>query len=971
MRKSIAFGILTMTLAASAANLLQNSTFGEDAPQYGAMPPKWQAENLSVWEYIDDDGVVIDNGCNCLRYKGKGNEGVPVAWQEFSPAKGVTTYVVAADLKAGGCSPSVLVKDSEGNVLATLKPSIPNVWQAVFKEFKYEGEGKLKVELQGCLNGQSGFSCFDNVRVLTGKLNANQMELSRKMKFVPAGPNIALGKKYTLEPRPNYPYCTDPDDDIQLTDGIYTKGYFWTQKSTVGWKGGRAYITIDLGKHENICGASFNTAGGRAGVTFPSTITVFTSDDAKKWAFVGDLAILGMVNGAPAFDAYSIFRYASNDLKGSGRYVKFVIFGTNFLFVDEIEIYGGGDGSTLEASIDNPVRFTENMAFETGARQRVRVDLDNMEMRLAEAGLLDDAAKVKIQAIGQKIPHMYENCDNPNDFKAVFPLGLQNEQEEVFALNSKLLAKAGYKVPFVWKNNRWKNLEINEIPNVAGIQSIEIEMMRNEVRGETFNICNPTEAKLEGRIAVEGIPKEANLIVNEVLFTDTAKHKPVSDAIVPMDCDSPFDLLAGCNKQIWLSFKRPSCKAGIYDSKINVMAGNQMVATIPLKLRIYDIDFPQQPSIHLGGWDYTNMMGNYYKTPNCVDATIAIMKDTYVDSPWATNAVMPKGAKFDNDGHLQNPKELDFSAWDKWTNMWKGSRRYCVFWAIGDKFNGVAPSDPRFANMVTEYVNAWMAYVKETGFNPKDVIVLLYDEPSREEQAKKIMDWARPIKERCPEFTIFEDPCFNDPRPVDPAFFKLCDVLCPMTRMIHAMWKFPQEDPKFKGNFRDFYVQKRKEGAELWLYSCSGPSRTLDPITYHRGQFWRSVDMGATGSMYWAFGCGGGIGNSWQPYAQKHNEYSPYFVGQDAPTNAKHNEAIREGVQDYEYFVMLAKKIEAMKVQGKDEQAKVAQAIYDKALARGLSTLPHIEENDMDWNNDNHHEWMDEARIAVLRELAK
>ena len=59
MRKSIAFGILTMTLAASAGNLLKNSTFGEDAPQYGAMPPKWQAENLSVWEYIDDDGIVI------------------------------------------------------------------------------------------------------------------------------------------------------------------------------------------------------------------------------------------------------------------------------------------------------------------------------------------------------------------------------------------------------------------------------------------------------------------------------------------------------------------------------------------------------------------------------------------------------------------------------------------------------------------------------------------------------------------------------------------------------------------------------------------------------------------------------------------------------------------------------------------------------------------------------------------------
>ena len=47
--------------------------------------------------------------------------------------------------------------------------------------------------------------------------------------------NIALGKQYKLWPAPNYPYCTDPDDTIQLTDGKTTKDYFWTQKGTVGW----------------------------------------------------------------------------------------------------------------------------------------------------------------------------------------------------------------------------------------------------------------------------------------------------------------------------------------------------------------------------------------------------------------------------------------------------------------------------------------------------------------------------------------------------------------------------------------------------------------------------------------------------------------------------------------------------------------------------------------------------------------
>jgi len=42
-----------------------------------------------------------------------------------------------------------------------------------------------------------------------------------------------LGKKYIMSAQPNYNLCTDPDDSIQLTDGIYTGGHFWTQKTTV------------------------------------------------------------------------------------------------------------------------------------------------------------------------------------------------------------------------------------------------------------------------------------------------------------------------------------------------------------------------------------------------------------------------------------------------------------------------------------------------------------------------------------------------------------------------------------------------------------------------------------------------------------------------------------------------------------------------------------------------------------------
>lgn len=82
--------------------------------------------------------------------------------------------------------------------------------------------------------------------------------------------NLALGKRYTLDPNPNYRLCTDSQDKVQLTDGIFTEGYFWTQMTTVGWSNAQPVkITIDLETVQPIRGISFNTAAGVAQVQWP------------------------------------------------------------------------------------------------------------------------------------------------------------------------------------------------------------------------------------------------------------------------------------------------------------------------------------------------------------------------------------------------------------------------------------------------------------------------------------------------------------------------------------------------------------------------------------------------------------------------------------------------------------------------------------------------------------------------------
>jgi len=57
--------------------------------------------------------------------------------------------------------------------------------------------------------------------------------------------NLALNRPYTLNIKPNYDYCTDPADAVQLTNGEFSQkgsgdnakkpNCFWTDKRTVGF----------------------------------------------------------------------------------------------------------------------------------------------------------------------------------------------------------------------------------------------------------------------------------------------------------------------------------------------------------------------------------------------------------------------------------------------------------------------------------------------------------------------------------------------------------------------------------------------------------------------------------------------------------------------------------------------------------------------------------------------------------------
>ena len=181
--------------------------------------------------------------------------------------------------------------------------------------------------------------------------------------------NIALGKSYTLSPEPNYPLCTDKEDLVQLTDGKYIKGgTMWLAKGAVGWHlETPIVITIDLDKVEPITGVSINAAAGAADVAWPRTALISVSTDGKKFEEVGNLIKLS--GGIPNTSGYAVHAFKANKIEAEGRYVRLTIDPGGpykYLFLDEIEIYGGSGGEHPKLAVQSvvPENMIKNPDFE-------------------------------------------------------------------------------------------------------------------------------------------------------------------------------------------------------------------------------------------------------------------------------------------------------------------------------------------------------------------------------------------------------------------------------------------------------------------------------------------------------------------------------------------------------------------------------------------------------------------------------
>lgn len=986
LKPLIALAVLcVLGLPAFGQGLVRNADFSQQDAS-GKLPADWtvDAAAQALYSNPDDDG---HSGSFSLRYD---------AWKP-APAGLVTQmvavepntdYVLTAALKSDGKAKPFVEALVEGttNRAAGVVSDGATTWKVFSARFN-SGEARSLVvrifgdrEMASTGTSVTGKSGIDDVQIyLAAEAPADMRPADL---FEPPGPNVALGKSYTLSPAPNYGYSTDPDDRVQLTDGIYTVGYFWTQKTTVGWSNAvPAIITIDLGEVLPIAGLSYSTAAGVAGVTWPASIGVLVSDDQASWRQVGDLVEMGTRNGAPPSDKYGQFRFATGDLKTRGRYVSLVIDCAPYCFVDEVEVYLGPD-ELMTAELTGPVvanpkqHFTE-MRLRSAYVWRMRADLAAAREAINGSDLpADEKAKLLQEAdeIAAATPAIVQ--DLPADFTTILPLNPVHAR--TYALNAPVLRSRGVPRFSVWQRNRWDMLAPTDAPDaleIARAPGLSVEMMRGEHRAETFNLTNASDSDFDLNFSIEGLPGGSNpdyISVREVLFTDTRDRRPIAAALpeaARTESGYKVTVNAGCSKQVWLSFNPRDVEPGEYTGTVKLSAmvdsgmrrgekfHERVDAELPLSLEVAPIDFPNEVDIAIGGWDYTDGMGAYDVTPGNMPMFIANLREHFVNTPWATAGVMPSKAEFDAEGRLTS--ELDFTAFDAWVERWPDARYYCVFMSVGGSFHGEKMGTDRFNRMVGDYFQVWTSHIADLDIDPGKLAVLLVDEPHQASQVETIIAWAKAIQAATPEVIIWEDPTYKDPREADIEMFETMDVMCPNLPIFMS----GSEEA------RQFYVDQQAAGRELWFYSCSGPARLLDPYSYFRGQFWWAVEYDAKGSHYWAFGDEAQSGNSWNAYLATRNQYSPLFITPTSITDGKQMEAIREGAQDFQYFVMLRARVEELEAAGRQgPQIEAAKALLETGPRR---VIDDIKIGNLGWGEDKDRGVMDRVRLEVLEALTE
>ena len=488
----------------------------------------------------------------------------------------------------------------------------------------------------------------------------------------------------------------------------------------------------------------------------------------------------------------------------------------------------------------------------------------------------------------------------------------------------------------------------------AGV--LRIALARNEAESAQAVIVSAGKALTGVRVELAGdliaetagataLPASA-VKLNRVGYVDTAfGDRPYSSPKLgwwpdPLLPPAAFNVRAGELQPVWITVTTTAqTKPGVYNGTLHVKVDGRVIATLPLKVEVYDFTLPERPQFR------SFALGSGAET---VSAYYGGDRDGKIMEGFAVEACKRHLAPVNvlNGWGWKTPKspnkpdgQYDFSQVDRWLDVLKPAGLSSFPMAAAPRFRKFGGGDytDDFKRELGAYLHAYAAHLRQKGM-AGGALFYNVDEASND---PKLREWDvckelyTVVKQAAPDVPVVQ--CLND--------FKGVEALAG-----HAdIWDL------YFGQFDQAGgPQRKKAGDGIMLSVCVWPSEHPNlfieyPALDARIMPWICHRVGATGAEYWELfagwsenagnqnwwkgGAGDGARTAWK-LQKPHGDGLLMYPGPDGQAlSSIRLEAYRDGVDDFGYLDLLSEKSKT------DSQAAALLKEAHESLVSGVTSF--------------------------------
>ncbi len=477
--------------------------------------------------------------------------------------------------------------------------------------------------------------------------------------------------------------------------------------------------------------------------------------------------------------------------------------------------------------------------------------------------------------------------------------------------------------------------------------SLEIFSARNEyesfqvvVNGPLSGVSVAVSALSgpQGTIEAESIRCSLAVAMEITTYSnDEGLLGPVPDALIPMRDPFfgeirnafPLDVPTGENRMVWVDvFVPEDAAAGTYTGMVTVSSSSGQPEQLPLSLTVWDFALPSTASLPTAfGYEGWGVLFGHYDDPHSHYDDIVPLAQLYLESALMHRLTLSSMLTEDWDLYAD---PIDWAAFDlRWGEFFDG--KDLVFGLQNARATSVQLPD--IGDTDPERVAFWQEVAQH--FRSRGWFGLLFDytldEPGdTQADYQEIIDRAALVHQADSDLRVLVT---TDIQEADPyGVENIIDIWVPLINFMHGKPYDVCWSTDYEGDQRPDYSGLVSAGKDLWWYqSCMShgcgdppdsecyrawPSYMIDHTAVrNRVMGWMSYRYDIRGELYFDVNYCYGVSDPWstQFHFDGNGDGTLYYPGRPdivggtthIPIESIRLKHIRDGLEDYEYFLLL------------------------------------------------------------------